>query len=48
MYFGGKYAAPALFDDIKFLILAMQPLAAVFLLHFTVEDVKASIVSLDR
>jgi len=38
LYFVGKYGAPDLLDDIKFVILALQPVAVVFLLGFFQAD----------
>ena len=37
LYFGGKYAAPAVLEDIKWGILALQPVAAFFVVYFAEE-----------
>lgn len=34
LYFGAKYFTPSIFEDVKFVIAAIQPFVAVLLLHF--------------
>lgn len=41
LYFGGRYLAPEAFDDLKWAIAALQPVAAFLLLHFTAERAQA-------
>ena len=37
LYFGAKYLAPDAFDDLKWAIAALQPVAAFLMIHFSVE-----------
>ena len=41
LYFGGKYLDPALFDDVKFLIGALQPVFAFIIAAIALEDAAA-------
>jgi len=40
-YFGAKYLAPSAFEDIKWVIAALQPVAAFLVAYFAVERVQA-------
>ena len=41
LYFVAKYAAPAIAEDIKVVLLAMQPVIGLFILGVTPEEVVA-------
>jgi hypothetical protein len=38
LYFVGKYAGPSAFDDVKFLIFALQPVFVTIIIGITLED----------
>jgi len=40
LYFGAKYLAAGAFEDVKYLVVALQPVAAFFVAHFAVERAK--------
>ena len=42
LYFVGKYAAPALTDDVKFGVMVLQPVVALLIVAYTVDDVNAA------
>lgn len=48
LYFAGKYATPGLFDDIKFVILGIQPIFMTLIAAIAYEDgqLKANPMSL--
>ena len=48
LYFGGKYAGPAVFEDIKWGIGALQIVAAMLIAHFATETVKAEVAHLRK
>ena len=37
LYFGAKYLTPDVFEDVKWAIAALQPVAALFVLHYAVD-----------
>ena len=39
LYFVGKYAVPSAVEDVKFVILALQPVIGLLIAAFTVTDV---------
>ena len=43
LYFGAKYLAPEAFDDLKWVIAALQPVAAFLMAHFAVERAQVAI-----
>ena len=43
LYFFGKYATPDIFEDVKFVILALQPVAALLIAVFATERIEVSI-----
>ena len=47
IYFGGKYAG-AYMDDIRFLIVALQPVALLLIAAYTVDDMTAARVEMTR
>lgn len=46
IYFGGKYLAPGAFEDLKFVILALQPVVALLIAVFASERLEARIRAL--
>jgi len=46
LYFTGKYLAPEIFEDVKFFILAVQPLILALIGKWFVERVEVSIRAL--
>lgn len=48
MWFGAKYLTPDLFEDAKFLVVALQPIAALVIAHYATAPVKEEVESLNR
>ena len=46
LYFGAKYLTPDAFEDVKWAIAALQPVAALFVLHYAVDRVETRVRSL--
>ena len=43
LYFGAKYLAPESFEDVKWVIAALQPIALFLIAWFTAERIKADV-----
>ena len=48
LYFGGRYLAPDAFDDLKWVIAALQPIALFLIAWFATEKVRAEVRFLAR
>ena len=48
LYFGGRYLAPDAFDDLKWLIAALQPVVFLLIAWFATEKVRAEVRFLVR
>jgi len=48
LYFGGKYLAPSIFEDVKWVIVALQPVAALCIAYFATERVQSSVRAVVR
>lgn len=48
LYFGAKYLAPTVFEDVQWVILALQPVAALFIAYFATERVQSSVRAITR
>ena len=46
LYFFGKYATPDIFEDVKFVILALQPVAALLIAVFATDRLEANVKAL--
>lgn len=46
LYFGGKYLAPGAFEDLKFVILVLQPVVGLLIAVFATERMEAEIKTL--
>ena len=43
LYFGAKYLGEGEFEDLQWVIVALQPVVALLIAHFAVERVKAEL-----
>ena len=43
LYFGAKYLAPGVFEDVKWAIAALQPVAFLLVAHFAVDRAEGAV-----